>query len=41
LDLCDVLVDGAYKCDERDITLPFRGSRNQRVIDLKSGEEML
>ena len=41
LDLCDVLVDGTYKCDERDITLPFRGSRNQRVIDLKSGEEML
>ena len=41
LDLCDVIVDGTYKCDERDITLPFRGSRNQRVIDLKSGEEML
>ena len=41
LDLCDVLVDGTYKCDERDITLPFRGSRNQRVIHLKSGEEML
>lgn len=40
LDLCDVLVDGAYKCSERDITLAFRGSRNQRVIDLKSGEEM-
>ena len=40
LDLCDVLVDGTYKCDERDTTLAFRGSRNQRVIDLKSGEEM-
>jgi anaerobic ribonucleoside-triphosphate reductase activating protein len=34
------LVDGTYKCDERDTTLAFRGSRNQRVIDLKSGEEM-
>ena len=40
LDLCDVLVDGTYKCGERDSTLPFRGSRNQRVINLKNGEEM-
>lgn len=40
LDLCDVLVDGTYKCSERDSTLPFRGSRNQRVINLKNGEEM-
>lgn len=40
LDLCDVLVDGTYKCEERDLTLAFRGSRNQRVINLKNGEEM-
>lgn len=40
LGLCDVLVDGVYKCDERDYTLAFRGSRNQRVINLKNGEEM-
>lgn len=40
LDLCDVLVDGTYKCSERDTTLAFRGSRNQRVINLKNGEEM-
>ena len=40
LGLCDVLVDGVYKCDERDSTLAFRGSRNQRVINLKNGEEM-
>lgn len=40
LDLCDVLVDGTYKCEERDLTLAFRGSRNQRVINLKTGEEM-
>ena len=40
LDLCDVLVDGTFKCDERDVTLAFRGSRNQRVINLKNGEEM-
>ena len=40
LDLCDVLVDGTFKCDERDSSLAFRGSRNQRVINLKNGEEM-
>lgn len=35
LDLCDVLVDGPYKQDLRDITLPFRGSSNQRILYLK------
>ena len=30
----DVLVDGEYRQDERDLTLLFRGSKNQRVIDL-------
>lgn len=30
----DVLVDGPYRHEERDLTLRFRGSRNQRVIDL-------
>ena len=33
--LCDVLVDGKFIMEQRDITLPFRGSRNQRIIDLK------
>ena len=31
----DVLVDGKYVEEERDITLKWRGSRNQRVIDVK------
>lgn len=31
----DTLVDGEFKIEERDITLPFRGSRNQRIIKLK------
>lgn len=35
LSLADVLIDGPYIEEERDITLPMRGSRNQRVIDLK------
>ena len=30
----DVLVDGPFLRDQRDLTLRFRGSRNQRVIDL-------
>lgn len=38
----DVLVDGPFQIDQRDLTLPFRGSRNQRLIDvpasLHSGE---
>ena len=35
LRLADVLIDGPYIEAERDITLPMRGSRNQRVIDLR------
>jgi anaerobic ribonucleoside-triphosphate reductase activating protein len=31
----DVLVDGPYIESQRDITLPFRGSKNQRIIDVK------
>lgn len=30
----DVLIDGPYIEAERDIALPLRGSRNQRVIEL-------
>lgn len=33
--LCDVLVDGEYIDEQRDITLKWRGSSNQRVIDVK------
>ena len=32
----DVLVDGPYIESLRDITLPWRGSANQRVIDVKA-----
>ena len=31
----DVLVDGPFIAEEKDLRLKFRGSRNQRVIDLK------
>lgn len=30
----DVLVDGRFKEEEKDITLKFRGSKNQRIIYL-------
>ena len=36
LDEIDVLVDGAFIEAQRDLTLKFRGSRNQRVIDMKA-----
>ena len=31
----DVLVDGEFHIDEKNITLPFCGSENQKVIDVK------
>ena len=35
VELCDVIVDGRYVEAERDLSLHFRGSRNQRVIDVQ------
>lgn len=32
---CDVMVDGRYIDSQRDISLKWRGSSNQRVIDIK------
>lgn len=32
---CNVFVDGQYKESQRDITIPYRGSKNQRVIDIQ------
>ena len=34
VELCDVVVDGRYIEAERDLSLHFRGSRNQRIIDV-------
>ena len=35
LSLLDVLVDGRFVEELKDISLRFRGSRNQRLIDMK------
>ena len=37
LPLVDVLVDGPFVEGERDISLSFRGSRNQRILTLSCG----
>ena len=33
--LCDVVVDGEYIDEQKDLALKFRGSKNQHVIDVK------
>lgn len=35
-DFVDVVVDGAFIEDQKDISLKFRGSKNQRIIDVKA-----
>lgn len=45
LDQTDILIDGPFVLAQRDLTLIFRGSSNQRMIDMnktrKSGEIVL
>lgn len=45
LRLIDILVDGAFVEDEKDLNLRFRGSDNQRILDmprsLKAGAAVL
>lgn len=45
LKLLDVLVDGPFVLEQKNLTLRFRGSENQRLIDMKktweSGEVVL
>lgn len=35
IELCDILIDGKYIDELRDLNLKWRGSSNQRVIDIK------
>ena len=45
MELTDILIDGPFIKEERDLTLQFRGSRNQRIIDMnetrKTGRPVL
>ena len=36
LDRIDILVDGRFVLEKRDISLQFKGSRNQRYIDMRA-----
>ena len=35
----DVLIDGKFEIEKRDLMLKYRGSENQRVIDVKKSLE--
>ncbi len=39
LELTDLLIDGRFVLEQRDLSLLFRGSRNQRVIDMNRTRE--
>lgn len=45
IEMCDVLIDGKFVAELKDLNLKWRGSSNQRVIDIKkslaSGEVQL
>lgn len=38
LDNLDYLIEGPFILEQRDITLKWRGSRNQNIINMKTGE---
>ena len=35
----DYLIDGTFQIDKRDITLKWRGSTNQNIINIKTGQK--
>ena len=45
IEYCDIVVDGRYIDSQRDISLPYRGSANQKIIDvqqtIRKGEMVL
>ena len=40
LSYLNVLVDGPFVQELKDITLKFRGSKNQRIIQLEQGKDV-
>ena len=39
LSLCEILVDGPFNAEKKNISIRFRGSENQRIIDLSATRE--
>ena len=39
LEYVDVLIDGRFEIEKRNVSLSYRGSSNQRVIDIKKSRE--
>jgi len=39
LDVSDILVDGRFEIEKKNLLLPFRGSENQRIIDMNKTRE--
>ena len=39
VEICDVLIDGRFIEELKDLTLEFRGSSNQRIIDVRKSIE--
>ena len=39
ISLCDILIDGKFEIDKKDLNIKWRGSTNQRVIDVKKSIE--
>jgi anaerobic ribonucleoside-triphosphate reductase activating protein len=40
LSCLDILVDGPFVLEQKDISLQFRGSSNQRILDMKKTLEV-
>ncbi len=40
LDQVDILVDGPFMLEKKNLMLNFRGSENQRIIDMKKSREL-
>ncbi|WP_062262887.1 anaerobic ribonucleoside-triphosphate reductase-activating protein [Endozoicomonas arenosclerae] len=40
VEFVDVLIDGKYEEDKRDLSLAWRGSSNQRILRLKHGQPL-